>query len=287
MNKCVKVWVVVAILVVVGSGFEGVSATWFIHPSIECKLIGPEGDTLPGFSNADYTFVFWLINNKELTSEDGKNPKVTLTISGGKITSTYSDYFDNIIHSETTATFSSSGEFKAGTAKIGIVRIVPTVPTGSSLSIEINGEVEDIDIVDNYISRAQDSISYNIVELQPDSLDIYTYLSDLASSRSKITENYINMYQNFMDPSIGVPFQGLNPYDVSRDYIEGAKNTVKVVEYSDTLLMAITDPAAGLFLGSSSLISEIFGIPSPLMYIFDTQWYYMTFGYIDHNVTLN
>jgi len=153
--------------------------SWILHPEIEyCKLVGPRVNTL--IEGSEITIVFWLSSKKE----DGKEPKAVIKVSGGEITEAKSDYFNSVSHSKTEATFYDCGLLEEGKAKFGVIIVKPTDP---SLSISLSCEVKDKD--NDYTSKKDATLSYQVIELRPDNPKVYEYLSELAESRRKVTED--------------------------------------------------------------------------------------------------
>jgi len=213
------------------------------------------------YNKTKYVFFIWLINKGGILSDDGQNADLIITVQGGTILEASSNLFNSIITNveNTIVTFSSSGTFKKNTAKVAIVEIETS--EAETCSFETFASVEDAD--EYYISTASKFISYEVYDLEDDSL---ISLLSLADSRKEVTDKFRYFYAYFINS--GNPYQVIDRDELSESIRSSIDQTSLILKVAELFLSYLESPSAALFMAYTETMKNVFGIED-LTSIFD------------------
>jgi hypothetical protein len=236
----------------------------FWHPDIEAKIIGPSTTNL--VAGAKYPLVVSIINKDTWFSEDGKDPKIFVDVTGAVIVKAESAYFTSISPSNIPAEgvshveFSLSGTIKKNTLLSAVI-IIKVQP--GTVTIKVKCQAGDFDgWPDSPTQESESTLTYQVTSLMPGPL----MFADLADYRSQCAIDYANLYKDFI--LYGKPFQTTSRDKLTQDMVNSAKQAGELLEWTEIALNWIMDPAAGLFSAFAKMIGDVTGMPS-LMSILD------------------
>jgi hypothetical protein len=237
-------------------------AIGFVHPDIQADMNGPTGLLASG---AEYMFVGWIVNKAGMLSEDGQNPKITVTVTGGSIKSASSPYLPIITKTASQAEFSSTGLIKKGTSQFAIFTIEAS---SSSLTVTVHSQAEDVDSGwpdYNAVQDDQTSLAYSVTSM----LGGTEIFANLAEGRMQCVQEYMAMYENYV--RYGRPFYEdtkESRHQFTSKIVDSAKATGELLAWAEIMLTGIVDPAAGIFSAWNKILGDTLGMPS-LMSLLD------------------